>query len=137
MAVFAIATFLMFGFILARGAPGDLRWMAWLLIASFVFPFSFLALLIGRRLRQGQLSTPQSSAPLRPRPRAKICLVLTIVTAVSAIEQARINSARHLFRATTGEIFFWNFAALAVLIAIVELSEWRKRPIPNTVRRPG
>jgi hypothetical protein len=49
------------------------------------------------------------------------------VTAISATEQARINLEKHLFTATAADIFFWNFGALALLIAIIELSQWRKR----------
>jgi hypothetical protein len=48
------------------------------------------------------------------------------VTAVSANEQAKAVLSRHLFAATIGGIFFWNFAALGVLVAIYELTLWRK-----------
>jgi hypothetical protein len=101
--------------------------MAWILLATFVFPFGFVALLIGRSLRRKQISTAQPATLVHSRPRSKIYLVLAIVTTISATEQARIIRERHLFAATAADIFFWNFGALAVLIAIIELSRWRKR----------
>ncbi len=127
IAVFTIASFLVFGFVLTRSAPGDIRWMVWILMASFVFPFGFVALLIGRWLRRRQISTAQTATLVDSRPRSKFYLVLAIVTAISANEQARIVRERHLFAATAADIFFWNFGALAVLIAIIELSQWRRR----------
>src|SRR5580704_1596114 len=127
IAVFTIASYLLFGFILTRSAPADIRWMAWILLATFVFPFGFVALVIGR-LRRKQISTVQTPPLLRCRPRFKIYLGLAIVTAISVTEQARIIREKHFFAATGADIiFFWNFGALALLIAIIELSQWRKR----------
>lgn len=127
IAVFTIASFLIFGFVLTRSAPGDIRWMAWILVATFVFPFGFVALLIGRWLRRNQVSTAQTAALVGSRRRSKMYLVLAIVTTISASEQARIMRERRLFAATAADIFLWNFGALAALIAIIELSLWHKR----------
>src|ERR1700722_18445111 len=89
IAVFTVASYLIFGFILTRSAPSDIRWMAWILLATFVFPFGIVALLIGR-WRRKQISTVPTATLVRGRPRSKIYLVLAIVTAISATEQARV-----------------------------------------------
>jgi hypothetical protein len=126
IAVVTITSYLVFGFILTRSAPSDIRWMAWILLATFVFPFGFVALLMGR-WRRKQISTAQTAVRVTSRPRSGIYLVLAIVTAISATQQIRINSEKHLLAATAADIVFWNFGALALLITIIELSHWRKR----------
>ena len=47
-----IAEFLIFGFIVAERAPSNTRWFAWLVWAGFIFPFNFVALLVGRWARR-------------------------------------------------------------------------------------
>jgi hypothetical protein len=126
IAVLTITSYLVFGFILTRSEPSDIRWIAWILLATFVFPFGFVALLLGR-WRRKQTSTAQTAVRVTSRPRSSTYLVLAIVTAISATEQARINLEKHFFAANAADIVFWNFGALALLIAITELSQWRKR----------
>ena len=67
--------------------------------------------------------------------RLKVYLAATAVTIISAIEQARVAALKRGFSATTGDIVFWNFTALAVLIAVLELIEWRKRSSASGDRR--
>jgi hypothetical protein len=104
--------------------------MVWSYVAGFTFPLGAAALLVGR-WRRRMLGGPQTASAKLPAPvhrnsRRVSYIAAAMVTTVSATEQARVNQAKHLFKATTGEIFFWNFATLAVLIAIVQLVEWRK-----------
>jgi hypothetical protein len=71
IAVLTIASYLVFGFTLTRSAPSDIRWMAWILLATFVFPFGFVALLLGR-WRRKQISTAQTVTMVSSRPRSRI-----------------------------------------------------------------
>ena len=131
IALVAIVSFLGFGFLLTRTAPIEIRWIVWILAASLVFPISLAGLLVGRWVRRKDTgatpSTTGTRRPVRLKTRINIYLVLIIVTAVSATEQAKAFLSRQLFNATIGDVFIWNFSALGVLVAIFELVEWRKR----------
>ena len=136
MAVIAVVNSLLCGFILTRGAPVEIRWMVWIYVAGFGFLFCFAALLVGRwwrrKLGGSFVSVSQTPKLVRPKNRGIVYAVAAAVTAISATEQA----ARHLFAATTADIFFWNFAILAFLIGTLEFVEWRKRRSATTsVRR--
>jgi hypothetical protein len=68
---------------------------------------------------------------VRPNNRLKIYLAAAAVTALSATQQTRSVTFREKFAATAGDIFFWNFVMLAILVVIVELFEWPKRRPPR------
>jgi cation transport ATPase len=131
MGLIALSSFLLFGFLLTRSAPADARWIVWILAASFIFPFCFLFLLVGRWLRR---RFPPAALPASPAPRllaagtrVKIYAAITGATLLFVMDEARIVRTKHLFGATTRDVFFWEFVGLAVLIALGRFFEWRKR----------
>jgi hypothetical protein len=129
IAVVAIASFFGAGFLLTRTAPSEIRWIVWIVTASLIFPIWLAGCVVGRWVRRRDNEAPPPTTgthrPVRVKNRIKLYLVLAIVTAVSATAQTKIFLSRHLFYATTADVFLWNFAALAVLVAIYELIEWR------------
>ncbi len=89
-------------------------------------------LFIGRSLRRKVIGSSTTISPAAPsrrdfQGRVKIYAVVAAVTAISAVEQARSIAFKSLFGASTRDIFFWNFGACAILLAITELVLWLRR----------
>jgi hypothetical protein len=51
-----------------------------------------------------------------------------LVAAVVTVPSARLQSKA--VPVPFGKLLLWNFAILAILIAIAEFAEWRKRRLP-------
>ena len=129
LTLFSTLSFLLFGLIFTRRAPTNIRWMVWIYVGGFctamlVFSLALVHSLRRRGIIAGAASTTTTHAPSK---RIKIYVAALLVTIISATEQARVVAFRQRFSATTGDILFWNFVALAVLIAAVELLEWWNR----------
>lgn len=137
LVVFTVLCILLFGFLFTSRAPANIRWMVWIYVGGFCVVLSGFSLLLIRYLRRSGIITGTASNASRftHRNRLKVYLAATAVTIISAIEQARVAALKRGFSATTGDIVFWNFTALAVLIAVLELIEWRKRSSASGDRR--
>jgi hypothetical protein len=144
VAVVSLVCFFVFGGLLTRRAPSELRWFVWMYVGGFYLVFGVCALLLVRHLRRrGHLrqrdgspdvadaSPAETSVQVHFRKRIKIYLAAGAVTAVSATEQSNSVAFRQRFAATTGEIFLWNFAAFAVVILVAELVVWWKTHATN------
>ena len=115
-AVITVASSL-FGFLFASRAPSNIRWIIWPLGAGmFVFGLAFL--LVGWWARR---AAPGTTWAARPENRLLAYLVAAILTVPSAGLQSIAAPVPF------GELLLWNFAILAILIAIAEFTEWRKR----------
>jgi len=55
----------------------------------------------------------------------KTRLLIYVVMAIVTVPSARVEAKA--IPATLGRVLLWNFAILAVLIALIEFTEWRKR----------
>lgn len=136
VALITVVLYLFTGFVLTRNASTQIRWSLWILAFILILPISVGGLIYGRWVRRRDLGLPQPTiegrrlVPLKTR--LKIYLALAVVTAISAIEQARVLP-RYFF-ATADEVFFWNFVVLSALVAIFEAIQWRARRSQSRAR---
>lgn len=127
MVVVVTAIFLAFGFVLTRSAPSEIRRIIWIILAGLTFPLLLAGLWLRRRIWRSRAPVARSSSLVRLRTRLMAYLLAAVVTAVSTEEQARVLLAKRPSTANTMDILLWNFAGLAVLIAVLEVIEWRRR----------
>lgn len=101
-AVYTAACYLVFGFAIANRAPIGVRWMAWLLGATFVLPFGLVFLLLGRwarrRANQSTVPVPIATKALTLKSRLMLYVALAAITVPSARVQERA------IRAPLGEL---------------------------------
>jgi hypothetical protein len=114
----------LFGFLFASRAPSNMRWMIWPVGATMFF-FSFAFLLVGWWARRRAPGSPVSAAGTTWAARRENRLLAYLVAAVVSVPSARLQS--NVAPVPSGELLLWNFAILAILIAIAEFTEWRKR----------
>jgi len=125
VAVFTVAFFFVFGFTLIRGAPGDMRWILWILAGTFVVPFCLAFLLAGRWVRRRALGSPDPAVGTARVASRKTRLLVYLVMVVVTVPSARVEA--RAIPTTISRVLLWNFTILAILVAIVEFTEWRKR----------
>jgi hypothetical protein len=114
----------LFGFLFAIRAPSNVRWIIWPLgAAMFIFGFAFL--LVGWWARRRAPALPASAAGTTWAARPENRLLAYLLAAVVTLPSARLQSIA--VPVPLGKLLLWNFATLAVLIAIAEFTEWRKR----------
>jgi hypothetical protein len=118
--LFAIAVYGAAGFMLARRAPPAIQGFVWILWATFVFPFSFAALLVGRWMRRAQTA----GRPLEARLLFYLAMALVVGPADRVWAEATGWNLSH--------ILLGDVAILALLIAITEFQQWRKRHLPGS-----
>jgi hypothetical protein len=114
----------LFGFLFASRAPSNIRWIIWPLGAT-MFLFGLAFLLVGWWARRRALGSPVSAAGTTWAARRENRLLAYLVAAVVTVPSARLQSMA--VPVPFGELMLWNFAILAILIAIAEFTEWRKR----------
>ena len=122
-----VLLYLVSGLMLTRTAPDEIRWILWILLATLIFPLLLVGIWLRRRLWGHPPAKGRFPGFAQRGTRLKGYVVAAIVTAISAAEQARHGMTVRRFSAKTADIFIWNFAAFAVLIATVEILEWRRK----------
>jgi hypothetical protein len=114
----------LFGFLFASRAPSNIRWMIWPVGAAMFF-FGVAFLLVGWWVRRRALGSPVLAAGTTWAARRENRLLAYLVAAVMTVPSARLQSLA--VPVPFGKLLLWNFAVLAILIAIAEFTEWRKR----------
>jgi hypothetical protein len=114
----------LFGFLFASRAPSSIRWIIWPLGAT-MFLFGLAFLLVGSWARRRVLGSPVSAAGTTWAARRENRLLAYLVAAVVTVPSARLQSIA--VPVPFGKLLLLNFAMLAILIAIAEFAEWRKR----------
>ena len=126
LAGWAVVSYMVGGFMLNMRARPDIHVFVWLFWAGFVFPFSFVALLIGRWVRRNSNSTEGAVGMAKAHP-VEARLLFYVIIAVVMVAADRVWakatgwSIRHILLA--------DCAILFILIAITEIKERRKRRI--------
>ena len=118
----------LFGFLFASRAPSNIRWIVWPLGAPMLF-FGLAFVLVGWWARRRALGSPVSAAGAEWARRPGTRLLAYLVAAVVTVPSARLQSMA--VPVPFGKLLLWNFATLAILIAIVEFTEWRKRRLAS------
>lgn len=127
IAGWAVVSYMIGGFMLNRHAPPNIHVSVWLFWASFVFPFSFAGLLVGRWMRRrnaGSSAPATGTATVHP---AKTRVLFYILAAGVTIPADRVWAKATGW--SIGHILLADFAILGALIAITEIKERRKRRI--------
>src|SRR5580658_4360830 len=114
----------LFGFLFATRAPSNVRWIIWPLGAA-MFVFSLAFLLVGSWARRRALGSPVSIDGTEWVRRPETRLLAYLVAAAVNVPSARLQSMAA--PVPFGKLLLWNFAILAILVAIAECTEWRKR----------
>jgi hypothetical protein len=114
----------LFGFLFASRAPSNIRWIIWPLGAT-MFSFGLAFLLVGWWARRRALGSPVSAAGTTWAARRENRLLAYLVATVVTVPSARLQSKA--VPVPFDKLLLWNFAILAILIAIGEFAEWRKR----------
>jgi hypothetical protein len=114
----------LFGFLFASRAPSNIRWIIWPLGAT-MFLFGLAFLLVGWWARRRPFGSPVSAAGTTWAARRENRLLAHLVAAVVTVPSARLQSKA--VPVPFGKLLLWNFAILAILTAIAEFTEWRKR----------
>ena len=120
----AVVCYVVGGFILNMRAPAGIHVFVWLYLAGFVFPFSFVALLIGRWIRRSSKSPGRPAGMLKARP-VEARLLLYMLAAVVIIPADRICAKATGW--SFSHILLADSAFLILLIAITEMKKRRKR----------
>jgi hypothetical protein len=115
------------GFLFATRAPSNIRWIIWPLGATMLF-FGLAFPLVGWWVRRRAHGSPISAAGAAWGARRENRLLAYLVAAVVTVPSARLQSKA--VPVPFGKLLLWNFAILAILIAIAEFAEWRKRRLP-------
>jgi hypothetical protein len=90
-----------------------------------MFFFGLAFLLVGRWARRRALESSVSAAGTTWAARRENRLLAYLVAAVVTLPSAKLQS--EAVPVPFGKLLLWNFAVLAILIAIAEFTEWRKR----------
>jgi hypothetical protein len=139
MAAAAVLCFLGFGFFLTTRAPADIRWMVWIFVAGFVFPFALFMTLTGRLMlrasRRKESPPRERQKPLGIKTRVVIYAVFLIATMISTMGEANRVLLGHFFSISGWGVVFWNLVAVSFLITICELIEWRRRRLFDSQQR--
>ena len=125
IAIIAVACFLGGGIVLTGNAPGEIRWIVWIIVAGFIFPFCFASFLAlsWLRLRQNASNPVKKAAAPSAGAWAMMYLILLLVTAFSVLKQTSMFRGR----LTLAQIFLLNLVFLAAVVALAEFSSWRKQ----------
>lgn len=124
IAAWAIFVYLIGSFILNLRAPAGIHVFVWLLLAGFVFPFSFVALLIGRWMRRNANPTEGAVGTAKAHP-VEARMLLYMLTAVVMVPADRVCAKATGW--SLGHILLADFALLFLLVAINEIKERRKQ----------
>ena len=114
----------LFAFLFASRAPSNIRWIIWPLGAPMFF-FGMAFLLVGWWARRRAPGSPASAAGATWAARRENRLLAYLLAAVVTLPSARLQSI--VVPVPFGKLLLWNFATLAVLVALAEFTEWRKR----------
>jgi len=126
IAAWAVAVYMIGGFMLDMRAPRDIHVFVWLILACFVFPFSFVALLVGRWIRRRSNSTEGAVGMAKAHP-VEARLLFYILAAMVMVPADRVWA--HATGWSMSHILLADSAILILLIAITEINERRKRRI--------
>jgi hypothetical protein len=124
----AVAVYLIGGFILTLRAPRVSHVFVWLVCAVFVFPLSVAGLLIGRWIRRNSSPVKSTVGAAQARP-VEARLLLYMIALVVMIPADRVWAKATGW--SLGHILLADLTILSFLIAITEIKERRKRRIAD------
>jgi hypothetical protein len=105
-------------------APVSFSWIIWPLGAG-MFCFGLAFLLVGWWARRRSSGSPALAAGTTWATRPENRLFAYLLAAAVILPSARLQSI--VVPVPFGKLFLWNFAVFAILVAIAEFTEWRKR----------
>jgi hypothetical protein len=125
MAAVAIAGDVALSAAMTRGMQdAKVRLIVWTFVAVFVFPIFFVVVFLTRWLRRSLTTLlPVGGAGTAVRPKTRLLLYISIAAVTVPADRVWAKAGHW----SLSRVLLWDFAILALLIAIMEFMEWRKR----------